>query len=78
MAQEGPLAGAYSVLPTTLFAEPVTDARAAVAARLPDLADRLPGSLTMGRFYDASRTERDLGFSMAYGQEHFLREALGG
>jgi len=73
---DGPLKGVYSVLPTTLFSEPVSDARAAVAARLPELADRLPESLTIGRFYDAARTERALGFEIAHGQDYFLREAL--
>lgn len=73
----GSLSGAFSVLPTTLLAGPVDDARAAVAAAVPDLADRLPAALTVGRSYDAGRTEQLLGIRLAYGQDHFLREALG-
>jgi nucleoside-diphosphate-sugar epimerase len=69
---EGPLAPAYSVLPTTLLPGPVDDPREALAALVPGL----PEQVTVGRFYDASRTERELGITIAHGQDAFLREAL--
>lgn len=72
----GPLSGSYSVLPTTMLDGPVDDARAAVATALPDLADRLPAAMSVGRFYDAGRTEQALGIRIGHGQDHFLRAAL--
>src|SRR4051794_8094159 len=72
----GPLGAVYSVLPTTLFPAPVDEVRDAVAQRLPDLASSLPDKPVLGRFFDAARTEADLGIAIEYGQEHFLRAAL--
>jgi nucleoside-diphosphate-sugar epimerase len=73
---DGPLDAVYSVLPTTLLPGPVPDVRAAIAERVPDLAAQLPDPVVVGRFFDATRTERDLGITIRFGQEHFLREAL--
>ena len=75
-AHPGPLGLAYSVLPTTLLAEPAEDPRAAMVALVPDLADQLPDPLPGMRFYDAARTERDLDITIQHGQEEFLRAAL--
>jgi len=73
---QGPFDAAYSVLPTTLFDEASPNARDALAQRFPDLADSLPETLATGRVYDAARAERDLGITIAHGQEEFLRDAL--
>jgi nucleoside-diphosphate-sugar epimerase len=78
VTHEGPLEAVYSVLPTTLFPGPVPDAHAALVERLPDLAHQLPDAVDLGRFFDASRTERDLGITIRFGQEQFLRDALSG
>ncbi|MFT5222473.1 MAG: nucleoside-diphosphate-sugar epimerase [Glaciecola sp.] len=73
---EGPLGGSWSVLPTTMFAEASTNARASVAALFPDLVDSLPDTLAASRVFDAAPTEQALGIRIAYDQEYFLREAV--